>query len=156
MEDKGYTRAKGLAYRYIAARPRSLAELVSYLKKKEILQDYISLIVEDLKGYGYIDDRKFAATYARYLLQTKGLSRYALRYELKRKGVSEADIEGGLEELFGGVDAENEEEVALRIAKRKLESMKGLDREKARKRVTDYLRRRGYSFGTVNKILRGL
>ena len=156
MEDKGYTRAKNLAYRYIAARPRSLAELVSYLEKKEILQDHISQTVEYLKGYGYIDDRKFAATYARYLIHTKGLSRYALRFELKRKGVSESDIGAGLEELFGNEDAEDEEEVALRIAKRKMESMKGIDREKARRRLTDYLRRRGYSFGIVNKVLRCL
>jgi regulatory protein len=155
MEEKGYTRAKGLAYRYLAARPRSLAELVSYLGKKEILHDYISKTVEDLKGYGYIDDRKFAATYARYLLQTKGLSRYALRFELKRKGVSEADIEAGLEDLFGGEDAEDEEEVAQRIAKRKMESMRGVDREKARKRVTDYLRRRGSGFGVIARVLKG-
>jgi regulatory protein len=155
MEDKGYTRAKGLAYRYLAAGPRSLAELVSYLQKKEIIQDYISRVAEDLKSYSYIDERKFAATYARYLLQTKGLSRYALRFELKRKGVSESDIEAGLEDLFGGEDAENEEEVALRIARRKMESMKGVDREKARKRVTDYLRRRGYGFGVIAKVLKG-
>jgi len=155
MEEKGYTRAKNLAYRYIAARPRSLAELVSYLEKKEIVQDYISSIVEDLKGYGYIDDRRFAASYARYLTQTRGLSRYALRFELKRKGVSEADIEAGLEDLFGGEDAEEEEEVALRIAKRKMDSMKGIDREKARRRLTDYLRRRGYGFGIIAKVLKG-
>ena len=154
MEEKGYTRAKNLAYRYLTARPRSLAELVSYLEKKEIPQDYIHPLVEDLKGYGYIDDRKFAAIYARYLIQAKGLSRYALRFELKRKGVSESDIEAGLEELFGGEDAENEEEVALRIAKRKMESMKGIDRDKARRRLTDYLRRRGYGFGVIAKILR--
>ena len=154
MEEKGYTRAKNLAYRYLTARPRSLAELVSYLEKKEIPQDYITPLVEDLKGYGYIDDRKFAATYARYLIQTRGLSRYALRFELKRKGVSEADIEAGLEELFGDEDTENEEEVALRIAKRKMESMRGVDREKARRRLTDYLRRRGYGFGVIAKVLR--
>lgn len=155
MEEKGYTRAKGLAYRYLAARPRSLAELVSYLEKKEIFPDYIPPLVEDLKGYGYIDDRKFAATYARYLIQTKGLSRYALRFELKRKGISEADIEAGLEDLFEGDDAENEEEVALRIAKKKMASMKGVATEKARKRVTDYLRRRGYGFGVIAKVLKG-
>jgi len=154
MEEKGYTRAKNLAYRYLTARPRSLAELVSYLEKKEIPQDYITPLVEDLKSYGYIDDRKFAATYARYLIQTRGLSRYALRFELKRKGVSEADIEAGLEELFREDDTEDEDEVALRIAKRKMESMKGVDREKARRRLTDYLRRRGYGFGIIAKILR--
>ncbi len=155
MEEKGYTRAKNLAYRYLTARPRSLAELVSYLEKKEISQDYIFQLIEELKGYGYIDDRKFTTTYARYLIQTKGLSRYGLRFELKRKGVSEADIEAGLEELFGSEDAENEEEVALRIAKKKMESMKGIDREKARRRLTDYLRRRGYGFGVITKVLKG-
>jgi regulatory protein len=69
--------------------------------------------------------------------------------------VSEADIEAGLEELFGGEDAEDEEEVARRIAKRKLDSMKGIDREKARRRLTDYLRRRGYGFGVITKVIKG-
>ena len=152
MDDKALRRAKNIAYYYLAARPRSLAEVHSRLEKKEIPPEIIELAVEELKGFGYIDDRKFAASYARYLIENKGLSRYALRYELKKKGLAEEDIDSAFEGLEEA-EVEDEEAVALRLVEKKMALMRGLDREKARRRVTDFLRRKGYSFRVIQTVL---
>lgn len=144
-------RAKDLAYRYLSIRPRSRAEVLAYLRKKGVSEDASASVVGTLEGYGFIDDGAFALTYSKYLLEKKGLSRYALKIELKRKGVSEAHISSAIVSI---PDEEDEESIARRLADRKLASMKGLDREKARRRLVDFLRRRGYSFEIINKVTR--
>jgi regulatory protein len=145
--------AKDLAYRYLAIRPRSRAELLAYLKKKGVTEETSAGVASTLEGYGFIDDGAFALTYSKYLLEKKGLSRYALRMELKRKGVSDTHIDAAIEAL-SGEEGQDEEEVALKAARRKASSLKGVDRERARRRLVDFLRRRGYSFDIINKVTR--
>jgi len=152
--DRALARARGLAYRHLAMRARSRAELLQYLEKKEVAGDVIAVTMEHLVSAGYVDDGKFAHDYARYLVEYRGLSRYALMAELKRKGVSEEDASPALDELFSkeGVD---EYVVAMKAARRKADSLSGLsDREKARRRLTDFLRRRGFSFDIIRRVLR--
>jgi len=153
--DKALSRAKWLALRYLATRARSRAEAAAYLGKKEVPEEHIEHTLSYLEEYGYIDDRKFAATYSRYLIEKKGLSRRALAFELKKKGVSEEDASPALEELFGD-GGEDEYEVALRMARKKAATLKGVEREKARRRLAGFLQRRGYSFEVVRKTLREL
>jgi regulatory protein len=154
-EEKRKARAKSLAFRYLSLRPRSRAELLGYLKKKELPEEAIEETIAALEGYGYIDDRKFAVGYGRYLIEQKGLSRYAVKAGLKRKGVGEEDIQPALETL-GGEDFEDDLTVAIRVAEKKAASLKGVDKEKARRRLMDYLRRRGFSFDIVIKTIKNL
>lgn len=152
--DKALSRATSLAYRYLATRARSRAELLAYLRKKETPEEVATAVIERFAADGYIDDRKFAHDYARYLTGTKGLSRYALGVELRRKGISDDDAGPALDELFSG-DGVDEYEVALMAARKKAGPLSGLpDREKARRRLTDFLRRRGFSFDIIRRVLR--
>ena len=153
IEEKLLTRAKNLAYRYLALRPRSKAELQAYLVKKGVPEDAASEALEALEGYGYIDDKRFASGYAIYLVEYKGLSPRAVRFELKKKGVSDTDMGPAIEGLFGegGID---EEAVALKVAQKKAATLKGVDREKARRRLMDHLRRRGFSFDIIRRVLK--
>ena len=146
-------RAKDLAYRYLALRARSRAEIEAYLKRKGVPEDAATGVVETLAGYGFIDDGEFTKSYSKYILEKKSLSRYALRMELRRKGVSDAHIEAALDAL---PEEEDEEAVAVRLAERKAASMKGLDKQKARQRLVGLLRRRGFSFDVINRVLRRL
>ncbi len=149
------TRARELAYRYLALRGRSEKELRDYLSRKGIQDDAVEEVIRKFVGSGYIDDRRFAVSFARALIERKGLSRYALRMELQRKGVRQDYIDGALEGLFaeGGYD---EDGLALGIAQKKAVSMRNLPPDKAKRRITDYLRRRGFSFDVIKKALNAL
>ena len=149
-------RARDLSYRYLALRPRSRAEISAYLIKKEFQEDVIARTIELLEGYGYIDDAKFAGSWAAHLVNTKGISRRAVFYELKRKGVSEYLAEEAVEKLGADEDAEDDEAVALRVAWKKAESLRGLEPEKARRRLVSHLQRRGFSYGVINSVLKKL
>ena len=159
MEDKKTrARAKDLAYRYLALRDRSRLELSNYLDKKGVPAEAAGKVLGEFESAGYIDDRKFAEKYARYLIEKKGLSRYALGFELSRKGVSRPDSDGALALVFGdgeegGEGVVDDFSTALRAATRKAASMGRIGPDKARRRLTDYLRRRGFSFDVIRKAL---
>jgi regulatory protein len=153
--DKELKRARELAYRYLALRDRSVSELRGYFCRKEVPADMTEAVLEEFLRYGYLDDRRFAASFARGLIERKGLSRYALKMELKRKGVSDGDIEEALEGLFGE-DGYDEDGIALAIARIKADSMRNLPQDKAKRRLMDYLRRRGFSFEAVKKAMNGI
>ena len=151
--DKALARAKWLALRYLAARARSRAEIAKYLEKKETPAELIEVVLSYLGGLGYIDDGRFAREYGRYLIGRRGLSRYAVSMELKKKGVSERDITPALDDIFGE-EGGDEESVALRVASKKAAALKGVDKEKARGRLVGHLQRRGFSFEVIKKVLR--
>lgn len=151
-EDKLLRRAKDLAYRCLSVRDRSRAEVAAYLEKKGVPADVAERALAGLAGDGYIDDRRFAASYARYLVDRKGLSRYALKAELLKKGVSKDDIAAALQSTTD--DMPDDESVAVRMAGKKAASLRGVDKEKARRRLVDYLRRRGFSFDVIRKALK--
>ena len=153
--DRELKRARELAYRYLALRDRSQKELRDYFSRKEVPAEAAEAVLDDFIKAGYIDDRRFAVIYARGLIERRGLSRYALMMELKRKGVSEGDIEEALEGLFGE-DGYDEDGIALAIARKKADSMRNLPPDKAKRRLTDYLRRRGFSFEAVRKAMNGI
>jgi regulatory protein len=153
--DKELKRARELAYRYLALRDRSVSELQDYFCRKEVPADITETVLEEFLRYGYLDDRRFAASFARGLIERRGLSRYALKMELKRKGVSDGDIEEALEGLFGE-DGYDEDGIALAIARKKADSMRNLPQDKAKRRLADYLRRRGFSFEAVKKAMNGI
>lgn len=151
--DRALARARALAYGRLAARPRSRAELVGYLEKKELPSEVVGTVIEELIHLGYLDDRRFALDYGRYLVEYRGLSRYALKQELRKKGVTDEDAAPALDELFSG-GGYDEYEVALKSARKKATSLSGLaDRNKARRRLTDYLRRRGFSFDIIRRVM---
>jgi len=148
-------RARELSYRYLAIRPRSKAEVVRYLGGKGFTEDIVSAVILTLEGYGYLDDAKFASGWARQLVGTKGLSRRAVGYELRRKGISEINADAAVEGLSDD-ETGSDDEVALRVARKKAESLAGLETEKARRRLVSYLQRRGFSYGVISGALRAL
>ncbi len=153
--DREQARARALAYRRLAARPRSRAELAGYLEKKGLQEESVRLILTELETAGYLDDRKFAMDYGRYLVEYRGLGRYALRSELRKKGVSDEYITPAIDELFSD-EGYDEQELALALARKKSASLSGLaDRNKAGRRLTDYLRRRGFSFDIISRVIKG-
>lgn len=153
--DRELKRARELAYRYLALRDRSVSELRDYFRRKEVPADVAETVLGEFIRYGYLDDRRFAASFGRGLIERKGLSRYALKMELKRKGVPDNDIDEALEGLFGE-DGYDEDEVARALARKKAKSLGNIPQDKAKRRLTDYLRRRGFSFEAVRKAMDGI
>jgi regulatory protein len=144
--------AKQKAMRFLALRPRSEKEIDQYLKKKGFPEKIIATVVEKLTELNLLDDSEFARMFCRDKLRRRPIGEPVLRQLLKQKGISKPTIDMVLSEFF---TRDREHELAFSAAlwrrDRLLRSSRKLDEPQMRRKVYDYLRRRGFSAEAVGK-----
>lgn len=151
--EKLKARAKNNAYALLRQRPRSEYEIKSRLKLKGYGDEIIEEITGALERTGDLDDMRFAKLWVESRMHRNPVGDIVLKHELKEKGVSDAIIEAALSEKSEKYD---EYEAAFSMAKERFERFKKLDRQKAMKRVYDFLLRRGFKYDNVRKIVEEL
>jgi regulatory protein len=144
-------RATRLAAHYLDVRPRSAAELRTYLQRKEFEPDAIDHALRRLTNAGLLDDSSFA----RFWIENRQLCRprgkMALRDELRRKGVAQDVINTTLDdtELMG--DEWARAETLARGALRRYASAENY--QTFARRMGSYLQRRGFALDTTRSIV---
>jgi regulatory protein len=112
----------------------------------------IETTVLDLMASGLLDDRVFTTSWINdRLARPFGFRR--IIQELKAKGIDQEIIEQALAVIKGSYDPEK---AALGLAQRRWQRLPDIDPLKKKKRVSDFLLRRGFETETVMKILRKL
>ncbi|MCU0638579.1 MAG: RecX family transcriptional regulator [Candidatus Krumholzibacteria bacterium] len=149
-------RAAGLIFAcaLLSRRDRTESQIRSALAAEGIEDpETVGHILGSLRAKGYVDDRRYAEetilTRKRYRPTGPGF----LRRMLREAGVAAEVVEDSIERHYPGAD---EERIARSLAAGKLALMKGVDREKAARRMHAYLSRRGFSPGLVNDICAGV
>lgn len=107
-------RAMDKAFNYIGGSLKTEKQLRTYLSGKGYMPAVVDNVVEKIKGYGYIDDKEYAAAYVESYSKNKG-KRLILK-ELNAKGVSVSAAEEAIENI------ENELDSAIRIAQKYLKN----------------------------------
>lgn len=151
MKSESIEKAKKYAFLLLKYRPRSERELYSRLKKKKFEEAVIACVISFLKERKFLDDRAFAQAW----IESRIKSTYGLRkieQELKLKGIDKEIIATLISELKQGYP---EEKVAAQIAEERFKKLKRIEINKARRRVYDYLVRRGFSPGIAIEVIRG-
>jgi regulatory protein len=148
--------AKEIAYRFISYKPRTLKEVSDKLKAKGFQSDLVSKVVEELKNYGFINDLEYARNFVLNRSRSKTLGELALRRELLSKGISSEIVDEVLSERENLID---EFEIALDLAQGKLKQVKSLKKRKKgrdeyKRRIYEFLLRRGFKFETINRVMR--
>ncbi|HSJ52512.1 MAG TPA: RecX family transcriptional regulator [Anaerolineae bacterium] len=139
QDEGGIETAYSRTLDFLGYRPRSRAEVTTYLKKRGMDEEQIETIVERLQQAGLLDDAAFAQYWVENRERFKPRGARALRYELRRKGLPDAEIERALETL----DASDS---AYRSASRKAEQLRHLDRQTFSRKLIEYLARRGFDY----------
>jgi regulatory protein len=134
-----YARALQVALRYVSFRQRSITE-VRRRVGKEFSQPVVEQVLESLKRYGYLDDEDFARRWRDSRNRRRPRGAFALRRELRAKGVSENIIDTTLDGLDEPANAYRAGE---RQAERWLERG-DMSYASFRQKMWDYLRRRGF------------
>jgi regulatory protein len=147
-----YEKTLARAFRLLAAKPRSVAELRERLLEKAAAES-VEQVIARLSELGYLNDEQFAASFANARLTLKPLGRTRLRRDLQRKKLAPPVVEQALTEAY----QEHDEEALIERAIEKRLRAKGLptSREEAKK-LCDYLLRRGFGYDLVLKKLREL
>lgn len=151
--EKQKSSAKNNAYALLRQRPRSVYEIRNRLKLKGYNEAVIGEVVASLKRIGEIDDEKFARYWMESRMHTNPIGDVVLKHELSEKGVSDSIIEATLTEKREKYD---EYEAAFSMARERFERLKKLDRQKAMKRVYDFLLRRGFKYDNIRKVIENL
>jgi len=131
------------AAHYLSYRPRSEFELRERLRRRGFADDSITAVLDKLKEQGLMDDTKFAQFWKDNRETFSPRSQWLTRSELRRKGVTE-DI---IEQTTDAIDDDNS---AYRLALSKARNLPLSDRQVFRRRLGDYLKRRGFGYGVIN------
>jgi len=142
-------RAKQKAFSYLARRDHSEKELSDKLRRKGFREPIIIGLIEDLKQSQLINDGTFSRQFARNKIIQKSIGRRELAFSLKQKGISKDILEATLEEVYSEYD---EKELALRLANQKLKTIKNIEPIKVKKRISDFLFRRGFNWEIVEQV----
>lgn len=132
-------------------RPRSVKEMAQRLKQKGHRGFIIARTIDELKDVRMLDDKVFARLWIGDRISLKPAGRSLIVRELKAKGLDDKSIESAFEEYKGSFD---EYEIAAPLARRKAERLKGLGAEKSKKKLFDFLNRRGFSYNTIWKVIK--
>lgn len=138
-----------MGVRLLTARDRTCAEFARLLAVRGFAQADAQVALDRLKEQGYLDDERFATTWARSRLRTKPMGPYRLGKELEAKGVEEQLVR----EVLGGLYEEGEEPVARRAMAGKLLALGRLLDSSRTLQVARFLQRRGFSSEIIWRLL---
>lgn len=142
------------AVKLLAAKPRSVAELRErLLRGKNTNEDIVESVLARLREYGYLNDERFAFSYASYKVKQRPLGRRRLERDLKFKKVDNEVANTALEMVF--TETPEEQLIDQAIAKRLRLRGKPKNRMEA-KSLFDHLLRQGFQFELVSERVRAL
>ena len=142
------------AVKLLAAKPRSVAELHDrLLEGRGATEEVVETVVSRLREYGYLDDKRFALSFASLKVKQKPVGRRRLEQELKMKKVDPAVADEALDVVF----AETSEEDLIDQAIEKRLRIRGRPENRADARsLFDHLLRLGFPFELVSEKVREL
>ena len=144
-----YIKAQDTALHYIGYKMRTVKEIRMKLTEKEFSEEVIEKVIAFLEKYGYADDREYCRKYIREKLRMKPKSGYALKIELRQRGISAR--------IINEVMAETEMDEAgdaFHWLERKSRGQWPPADEKQKKKLYDFLLRKGYSYDIIGEAFR--
>lgn len=125
---------------YCAYQERCHKEVVQKLRDMRMIPDAIDQIVVHLIDHNFLNEERFAMSYARGKFNIKKWGRNRITQELKQREISKYNIQKALAQL----DTYVYEETLDTLAKKRLDAMKETNIQKRRKKLADYLLYRGW------------
>ena len=142
--------ARDICLRALTGAAKTRRQLEELLARKEIPDDVAEAVLDRLGEVGLIDDAAFARAWVNSRQAGRGLSRRALKNELRAKGVDGDDAD----EALALVDDQDEWDTARRLVARRVPGLRRVDRETAHRRLVGMLARKGYGSGLAAIVVR--
>jgi regulatory protein len=142
--------ARELAYQqamlFLSYRVRSEKEIRQNLRKHEIPEEVIEQTLERLVEAGLANDNQFARVWVENRNTFHPRSRRVLAMELRQKGLDDETVQSAV----AGVD---EDALAYESAIKRANRFKSLEWNEFRKKLSEYLARRGFSYSIIAPIV---
>jgi regulatory protein len=153
-----HLRARESALRLLAGRPRSVAEVGERLARRGVPKATIRAVVAGLAADGLLDDLVFARA---WIARRTSRSQYGprrIRWELRQKGVLPETIDRAFKESSTAdrESARTEEQLARALIQSCARRYRSLAPDRQARRIAALLERRGFTPGTIVRVLRSL
>ncbi len=149
-DEKGH-RARAVALNYVGNQARTLEEVRRKLREKSYGADITDEAIQRLTDYGYLDDEAYAKAYVESRFSGSGHGPRRLRVDLIKRGVDRAIVERVVSEAF---EDDELREAALQQGRKRWAALEHeTDLRKRKKKVIDFLVRRGFDYGLAHQIL---
>ncbi|MFH5835946.1 recombination regulator RecX [Proteiniclasticum sp. C24MP] len=146
-----YIKAKDTALRAIERSLKTVHEIETRLRDKEYTEETIRRVILFMEEYRLIDDYKYAETFFKEKLRTRGVKK--ARYELSGKGIPKDIMERALEALSTSTV---EEDSCLKLAEKKYAQLikRETDSYKLKNKLYTFLMGKGYDYELISSTLR--
>lgn len=144
VRSERFQRGLGAAIRYLSYRPHSEAEIRAKLRRRGFEADSIEAVIARLKAETLVDDAAFVEFWKENRESFRPRSQRLTRLELARKGVAGEIIDRAV----GAVDDSHS---AYRAALARVHHLPLSDYPAFRRRLGEYLRRRGFSYEVIDQ-----
>ena len=141
------------AGKLLAAKARSVAELRERLLERCSDKAVVETVIVRLREYGYLDDERFAVSYASSKVRQSPLGRRRLEQSLARKKIERTVAAAALDQVF---EETSEEDLIDRAIEKRLR-LRGSPKTRAEaKSLFDHLLRQGFPFDLVSDKVRAV
>ncbi|WP_307841857.1 regulatory protein RecX [Salinibacterium sp. SWN167] len=141
----GFSEISRVSMRALARRGMSSHEMTQFLATREFESDEVEAEIERLEGSALLDDAALAETLTRTLRERKGLGSGGIIAELRRRKIDQEHIDAVVD-----FERDEEQERANEVALKRAPQLRSLDNETAKRRLSGFLLRRGYSGSVVS------
>ncbi|WP_457554092.1 regulatory protein RecX [Desulfobacula sp.] len=145
-EKNSITLALNLATGYLSYQARTIYEMKKYLEKKSFGDSVIKKTIEFLRDKNYLNDKAFAELFVETKIKNKPKSKFALAYELKKKGIPLVEIDIVLHPY-------DDQDLAFKAVKPKIKAWQNLNDDKFKKKMMNFLQYRGFNYDICLSLL---
>ena len=139
-------RAVQQALLFLSYRARSESEIRQNLRKHEMPEEVIEETIARLRQDGLANDGQFAQAWVENRSTFRPRSRRMLAMELRQKGLDEEAVSSALEDV-------DDEPLAYEAAKKRAPRLKALEWVDFRKKLSEFLARRGFSYSVIAPVV---
>ncbi len=139
-------RAFQQAMLFLSYRPRSESEIRKNLRKHEYPEPIIEETVARLRQDGFANDDQFARAWVENRITFRPRSRRMMAMELRQKGLDDETVQSA-------VEAVDDEASAYEAAQKRATRFKALEWQDFRKKLSEFLARRGYSYSVIAPVV---
>ena len=147
-------RAFNAAMSLLSHRARTEFEMRQRLSRKGFNKEAVDDAIRRLHDRAYLDDRGFAREYASSRVTSRGEGLHRIRGDLLKRGIDRGIVDEVTSELQPKVDWT---EIARKQAQKRWERIRNKDDERRRrKKMLDFLVRKGFDHSTALTVIAGL
>lgn len=147
-------RALQSALHFLGHRARTRKEIVTKLRKKGFNEEVILYAIRRLTEINYIDDAAFTTSFIQGRFNNKKYGPERIKRDLLRLGIDPSMAEESIKKL---IHKQDEQGAALDLAKKRWKRLRNeQDPLKKKKKLMDFLMRRGYNYTVIGPIIQDL